>query len=252
LVKADVAVGRWLLAALALQPETVFVLDGDGRILRSRAPDAKPGPRMYFAGCDEGNVIRLRHDVGDAVATEIARLAAEEPPFRDAGIPPIHMQRYVDLLATDASVEHAELGWVWAFPRKLRLAGAAVLHSGSAAGDRLLAAINEGGMPPSLGALGFVDLGEFWEPWCVSLEGGEIASIAFTPGHGERSAEVGVATVPAFRGRGHAAAAVAGWARHPALKGRTLFYSTSAGNRSSQRVRERLGLELLGGSLWVG
>jgi hypothetical protein len=237
---------------LSLQPETVFVLNGAGRILRGRAPDGKPGPRLYFAGCDEGNVLRQRHDVGAAVAAGIARLAAQEPPFRDAGVPPIHLTRYVDLLAAEAPAERAELGWVWTLPGELGVPPSATLvHSGSAAGDRLVTEILERGMPAAMIALGFVDLGEFWEPWCVSLEGGEIASIAFTPGMGEVSSEVGVATVPAFRGRGHAAAAVAGWAGHPALVGRTLFYSTTVGNRSSQRVTERLRLPLLGASLWV-
>jgi predicted GNAT family acetyltransferase len=92
----------------------------------------------------------------------------------------------------------------------------------------------------------FVDVGELWAPWCVALDGDEIASIAFTVGTGPASAEVGVATMPAFRGRGFAAAATAGWAAHEALRGRRLFYSTSWSNVSSQRVTERLGLRFIG------
>jgi predicted GNAT family acetyltransferase len=106
-------------------------------------------------------------------------------------------------------------------------------------------------MPEALVALGFVDVGEFWAPWCVALEGDEIASIAFAARLGPAGAETGVATVPALRGRGFAAAATAGWASLPALDGRTLFYSTSRTNLSSQRVAQRLGLRFIGATFSI-
>lgn len=65
------------------------------------------------------------------------------------------------------------------------------------------------------------------------------------------AAETGVATVPAFRGRGYAAAATAGWAALPSLRGHILFYETDRMNRSSQGVARRLGLRFLGATFAI-
>jgi GNAT superfamily N-acetyltransferase len=84
-------------------------------------------------------------------------------------------------------------------------------------------------------------------PWAVALEDDRVAAVAATPASTERAAEAGIWTHPDFRGRGLAAATTARWAQ--VAKGRTLFYSTSSDNLSSQRVAARLGLEQLG-TLW--
>ncbi|MBM7785458.1 GNAT family N-acetyltransferase [Tenggerimyces flavus] len=82
-------------------------------------------------------------------------------------------------------------------------------------------------------------------PWAVAVtDDDRVAAVAHMPASNERAAEIGIETHPDFRGRGLAAATTARWAE--VAKGRTLFYSTSADNRSSQRVAERLGLEQLG------
>ena len=94
-------------------------------------------------------------------------------------------------------------------------------------------------------------MGDFWPPWCVALQGDEIAAIAFAARLSPDAAEPGVGSVPAFRGRGLAAAATAGWAALPGLQGRALFYGTSRTNVSSQRVAVRLGLRFLGASLSI-
>lgn len=136
---------------------------------------------------------------------------------------------------------------IWTFPDHLNHQHLVTLvASDTPEGNRLLARLGEQGMPAALAAAGFVDVGELWAPWCVALDGDEIASIAFTPGFGPASAEVGVYTVQEYRGRGLAAAATAGWATLPAFGGRTLFYGTSRTNVSSQRVAERLGLRFIG------
>ena len=62
----------------------------------------------------------------------------------------------------------------------------------------------------------------------------------------DRGAEAGTWTDPDFQRRGYAAAVTAAWASLFAPTGRQLFYSTSADNRSSQRVAERLGLHPIG------
>ena len=85
----------------------------------------------------------------------------------------------------------------------------------------------------------------------AALDAGTVVSIACTARLSSIGAEVGVATVPASRGRGFAAAATVEWASLPSLEGHVLFYSTNAENISSQRVADRLELQFVGPSLSI-
>ncbi len=237
---------------LALDTATTFALAPSGRILRMNVPDNGPGPRLYLAGCSSGNVVRIRYDVAERTARAIERLAAGEPILREAGSTPVHLDDYLQLLAAEAPVERCDPGLAWVLPKPLTYRHPALLvSSATAEGDRLLARLTEQGMPAALVDLGFVDVNEFWAPWCVALHRDEIASIAFAARLAPASAATGVATVPEFRGRGFAAAATAGWASHPALARRILFYGTSLANVSSRAVARRLGLRFLGPTLSI-
>ena len=237
----------------ALEAATCFVLTDSGRTLRNQAPDHGVGPRLYLGGSASGNVVRIRQDVGGEAAQALERLGADEPPLGEADSTPVHLGAYLEILAAEAPVERCEAGLAWVFPDRLGhdFPAAVLVSSHTPEGDRLLGQLAEKGMPTDVAALGFVDVGELWAPWCVVLHEGGIASIAFAARLTGVSAETGVATVPAFRGRGYAAAATAGWASHPALRGKTLFYSTSQANVSSQRVAARLGLRFIGATLSI-
>ena len=124
------------------------------------------------------------------------------------------------------------------------------MWSGTSDGDRLLTRLADA-MPASLVEIGFREVTDLWAPWCVALAVGEVVSIAETVRTGPGGAEVGVDTAVGFRGRGLAAAATAGWAAHPDLGERTLFYGTGRANTSSRRVTDRLGLRFLGSTFAV-
>ena len=98
---------------------------------------------------------------------------------------------------------------------------------------------------------GFKSVADLWEPWCIALEGEEVAAIAFAARLGSVGAEIGVYTFRNFRSRGFAATVAANWSSMPSLEGHVLFYSTSRSNRSSQRVASRLGLQMIGASVSV-
>jgi RimJ/RimL family protein N-acetyltransferase len=237
---------------LALDAAASFVLTRGGRILRTNSPASEPPPRLHVARCSGGNVLHLRRDVGESAARALEALVAAEPPLPGPDGTPVHLDDYLQILTAEAPVERWELGLTWTFPERLGYAHPApLIYSDTAEGDRRLRRFDAEGMPAELVALGFADTGEFWSPWCVALDGDEFASIAFAARLGPTAAEAGVATVPAVRGRGFAAASTAGWASHPALSGHTLFYSTSRENRSSQRVAERLGLRFLGATFTI-
>jgi hypothetical protein len=234
------------LELVALDAETAFVMRPDGRIAWENEPTPVPAPRMFLAGCALGNLLRLRHDVDPAVARQIERLIADEPPFAASDAEPSGLSRCRELL--DGA--EAQFGLSFALPHGLASAlDAEFVYSESAAGDRLIAHLEAEGMPDHLVGMGFGDVGEFWPPWCVARLGGEIAAIAFAARLGPRGAALGLVTFPQFRSRGLGAAVTAAWTRHPALAGRQLFYGCARENLSSRRVVERLGLRLIGPTL---
>ncbi|VWC32252.1 GNAT family acetyltransferase [Burkholderia lata] len=166
-------------------------------------------------------------------------------------MPPAHLERYLALLAP---VAHWNIGLVYALPHACGFdtdTRVALINGDSDAGWHLMHALSTHGMPEGLFSMGFRSAADLWAPWCAAVVDGEIASVAFAARLSAVGAELGLATAPAFRGRGLAAAVTAAWSRLPSLQTRTLFYSTDRGNHASQRVASRLGLTLRGTTLRV-
>jgi hypothetical protein len=196
----------------------------------------------------------IHDNVGDRAALAIEALASTEPPYLDAHATPVHFDRYREILAAEGLVVRCVHEMIWTFPERLEAQdapGFTLVASDTVEGTRFLGRIATSGMPEPLASLGFKDANDLWAPWCLALRGDDPASIAFSARHGPSGTSVGVVTVPGLRGRGLAAAVTAEWATLPALRGRTLFYSTSRANGSSQRVVARLGLGFVGASLDV-
>lgn len=232
---------------LSIESATIAVLTESGRVLHGASPERSPGARFSLSRSRDGHVVRLRQDVGEEMARAIERLVADEPPLDDPRSRPVHADDYARLLGVETPVEDAVAGPIYVFPERLDFEPPAPLvRSGTPEGDALVARLVAQGMPAAMRDMKFVDTGELWTPWCIALDGDEIGSVAFTVGHGPGSAEVGVATMRPFRGRGLASAATSGWATLPAIRDLHRFYSTSWSNDSSQRVTERLGLRLIG------
>lgn len=235
---------------LAIQFRTAFVFERSGRISTTNDPDHSPAPRFALFGCASGNVCGFRADVSEGTAAQIMGLAALEPPLVDQSVTPRHLDRYVELLSWGALVPKPRLEVTYVLPNDIAYQhDAQLICSDSVEGRELRNTLASQGVPAGLAEMGFVDVAEFWEPWCVALQRGEVASVAFTARHSEMGASLGLATSRSLRGRGYAAAATAGWARMSALRSRALFYTTDRTNISSQRVVARLGLRVLGRSL---
>ena len=240
------------LRLLHLDIETTFVISGAECIERENDPDCSSGPRLIFTGCRQGNIARVRHDVGDQVAQSLLAIAAEEPPWCDPDVLPQCLGKVIDLLSRDQPVVTIGPGVIYKLPNGLRFEHPAkIVRGDSAEGEQMLARFADRGLPQSMLDAGFKGVGDFWEPWCVALAGGEIASIAFAARIGPVGAETGVYTFPGFRAQGFAAAVTAAWSSLPSLSGRALFYSTAKSNRSSQRVAARLGLRQIGASVRI-
>jgi RimJ/RimL family protein N-acetyltransferase len=237
---------------LEIDRRTLFLLRADGRIERENDPDRSPGPRFWLARCREGNVFGVRADLPDNIAAELASFATAELPVALPIVPPLHLDGYTWLEARAYPVPRQTFGLIYELPHALRYKSHAHLIGGdSEEGQHLGRFLSERGMRQGLLDLGFRDLADFWPPWCAAVVDGEIVSIAFAARISDVGAELGVATVRAFRGRGFAAAATAGWSSLPSLQSRVLFYSTDQENISSQRVARRLSLRLRGTSLRI-
>ena len=235
---------------LAIQFQTAFVLERSGRILITNDPDRSPAPRFALTGCASGNIYGVRADVSDGIAAQLMDLAASEPPFFDRLGTPRHLDRYIGLLSHDTLVPKPALEMCYVLPNDIAYEhDVRLICSERLDGQELRATLATNGVPTGLAKMGFADVADFWDPWCVAMHDAEVASVAFAARLSETGACLGLATSPDLRGRGYAAAATAGWARMPALQSRALFYSTSQTNISSQRVIARLGLRLLGSGL---
>src|SRR5262245_5149981 len=235
---------------LAVEFQTAFVLERPGRILITNDPDRSPAPRFALAGCASGNIHGVRADVSNGIAEQLMNLAASEPPFFDRLGAPRHLDRYIELLSHEGLISQAGLGMSYVLPNDIAYEhDARLICSESFEGQELRATLATKGMPTGLAEMGFTDVSDFWDPWCIAMHDTEIASVAFAARLSETGACLGLATSPGLRGRGYAAAATARWARMPALRSRALFYSTGQTNISSQRVIARLGLRFLGASL---
>jgi hypothetical protein len=235
---------------LAIQFKTAYVFADSGRISTTNDPDRSPAPRFALLGCTSGNAYGVRLDVTDSVTFQLMGLAASEPPFIAQSGASRHLGRYIELLTHDALVPRCRLGLTYLLPNDIGYQhGVQLISSDSAEGQAFRARLAANGMPAGLAEMGFVDVSELWDPWCVALHDGEAASVAFAARLSAAGAGLGLATAPKLRGKGYAAAATAGWARMPALRSRALFYNTERTNISSRRVVARLGLRFLGASL---
>ncbi|MDH7785455.1 hypothetical protein QBD01_001473 [Ochrobactrum sp. 19YEA23] len=192
----------------------------------------------------------LHADVSNDTARQVRELVAAEPNFTDVATP-VHLEPYLLLLGRDCPVSYNS-GLIYELPHAINYPSAArLVGSDSEEGQRLMKFWEERGLPEGLFELGFGHVADLWKPWCVAVVDHEIASIAFAARLAEAGAELRLSTVKTLRRQGFGAATTAGWFRRPQLRTRTLFYSTDRNNASSQRVTQRLGLQLRGGSLRI-
>lgn len=223
------------LDLLRTEIETLWVLDGRGRLAHTREPKAAPAPHLVLGVAADGHCVALGNEVPDSLADQLE--AAEATP----AIP-----RCVDLLHEALGAVELSSGPSYVIPLGIAFeSSAAVTRSDSAdvctlRGRRPAGWDTEDWQLLLDGALG---------PWAIATVEGRIASLCHCSRLGDRGAEAGVWTDPDFRGQGHAAATVAAWASQLADGDRRLFFSTSATNVSSQRVAARLELRQIG-SIW--
>lgn len=249
------------LKLLHIDVATLFVMSPSQRIERQNDPDHSPAPRLFFAGCPQGNIARVRHDVDEQIAEQLLGISANEPPWSDPRVLPQCLGKLLDVLSNNPPFAtgpasrtplNVGTGVIYQLPNHMKYEHVAnIVRDDSPVGVRMRARFADRGMPPNMIEAGFKTVADLWEPWCAAVEGEEIAAIAYAARLGAVGAEIGVYTFPGFRSRGFAAAVTASWSSMASLGSRMLFYGTSRSNRSSQRVTSRLGLRMIGASVGI-
>lgn len=214
--------------------EAHYKHDQRGRIESINQWDGGMAPRFYFGHTGEGNLWRFRADIPDDLAAKLQTLCEQEPVANERAWAPRYQEAYLRLLSTHGPIERA-----WAGP--------AYWFAVDVVPEVQPVAINEGNA--DLLREGF----EAWlpdvphrQPFMAIIEDGQAVALCASVRITDVAHEAGVETLPAYRQRGHAVNAVAGWAMAVRKMGAVPFYSTSWDNIASQNVAARLGLPLLG------
>lgn len=224
--------------------DTLFRCDADGRLRQVNEIDGPVAPCFYLGRTAQGNVWRVRHDVPAPVADELDRLCRAEPVTADLAQPPRQAAAIQALLEAYAPVTQAYSGpayWVAedspvpSHVTRITQANADLLPD------------EFGWMATLLRQVDVAVLG----PVAAAVDHGRAVALCFCSRLPGRATEAGVETLPAWRGQGHATAAVAGWAAAVRRAGIIPLYSTTWDNLASQRIAQKLNMRRYGADWWL-
>ena len=211
----------------------------DGMLVCTNSWERQPAPRFHLMLSASGPLIRFRGDVAADVARRLEALAAAETWDPNLAGPPPTLAAYVEALEAQAPVTSIWSGPAFAMFRDIHPWAPVVDLSEANAG------LLTGKLAEWLADIPhrhpFVAVAH--DAMAVSL----CASVRISPAvHC-----AGVETHPEHRQRGHALAAVSGWALAVQQLGATPFYSTSWENVGSRAVAARLGFQHVATDLHV-
>ena len=211
---------------------TCFVFDDDGRIVSTREPGGTRGPLFSLVRGSASCAWATRTDLPREVADELARLAREEPPALDFRDPPLHAQRYLDVLAGGAAVTKISqsCGPAFSFPDSVPEFDDVLLVGNESLLDRHF----HGWVP------GEIEAGR--APVLAVFENGDPVSVCFCARRTDSMAEAGLETAKPYRRRGFGVRVTAAWAQAVRAAGRVPLYSTSWTNEASLAVARKLSL----------
>ena len=209
----------------------LFTMDANSRLLSVNEPGGgPPAPRFFLGRADDGNLWSLAADLPRELTRDLHELCRTEPLDRTPSWSPRYEQAYIRLLETYAPVRNIWRGPAYRFPRGKDSAQTAIAITPRNA--ELL----RGGFEKLLEEV------TDWQPFYAVIEKKKAISVCRSVRISAPAHEAGVETLPEFRGKGHATAVVAVWARAVRSLGSEPLYSTSSGNLASQALARKLGL----------
>ena len=202
--------------------ETLFLLDGNKRIISTREPEPGAGPSFSLVRRADSVAWAVNSTIDEELAKEVEALAVDERPTSDLYEAPRHLSRYVELLGGNP---HSGIAFEFpdAFetpPCFTHIADIKLLEQG-------------------FNGWTAEEIPDRW-PIMAVLEEGVPVSVCFSSRLSELVAEAGVETTPQCRGRGYAGIVTAAWAAAIRGSGRTPIYSALATNEASLAVARKL------------
>jgi RimJ/RimL family protein N-acetyltransferase len=219
---------------MELQTETLYRCDAAGRLRCVNEPGDPIAPRFFMGRTPGGNLWRFKHDLPDDLVLALEPLCRAEPVSADLVRLPQHYAAIRAALDAHAPPVSEYRGPAYRAPTDIPLLPGAVLVT--QASIRVLEPW-------------FVDLLPEWkarQPVAAVIDRGIAVAVCFCARITDRAAEASVETIPAFRRRGYAAAAVATWVDEIRRRGLLPLYSTSWENLASQGVARKLGMQHYG------
>jgi len=227
------------LELMQMHVEALYTHDDRGRIVRVNEFNGKPAPRFFIGRTSMGNVVRIRQDVDDALARELASIAEAER-WSDALLePPYGSTPYEAVLAAVAPIAHVESGPAFRVAQDLVRKPNAIRIT-----------LENRDLLKPLHPSWFDDV-VHCQPFVGVVHEGVVVSVCASVRITDRAHEAGVDTHVDFRGRGFAPHAVAAWARAVREANRLPLFSTSWTNAASQAVAAKLGLVRYGTTLHI-
>ena len=225
------------LSLMKIQVGTLFVHDHDERLRFINEPyrsEDHPAPVVFIGRTRCGSIMRFRYDVPEVLCQRVQAIIQTQPLSGNLYESPSYLAKVKDLLTPHITADRQWMGPAYRFPDSIGVSPEVVRIDWSTA---------------YLLEFGFSDLIpelDHCQPVVAIVEGDKAVSICQSVRKSEEAEEAGVDTLLSHRGKGYAVQVVAGWAGIVRGQGRIPLYSTSWDNRASQRVAEKLGLELYG------
>lgn len=220
---------------VATHVRTLFVLDGDDRLLAVNEPGRPAAPRFLLVRTATENRAWYRHDLPATVVAALDRLVAAEPI---GGAPPGGEAPRIAaaaraLVAGTGPIVGEWRGPAFAFPavtvrrRTATTLAVATANRSELLGDRFGAEWDD--VAP-------------YQPFVVARVAGETVALCHAARRSAGAAEAGVVTLAEHRGRGYGGEVVARWAEEARAAGLVPLYSCAWENAASRGLARSLGL----------
>ena len=229
---------------LAIEIDTNWTRDERGRLVQSRRSDlTEAAPHVVIAKAAAARVVAFGSAVPDGVAAQLSAVIDADAPSGDPAEAPASLARTASIVSEAAGQVEVRSGPSYAVVSAPAFSSDADVVT-SLGPPQLQLQVPDGfpWEPDEWRSL----MGGALGPWAMCTRAGTPVSLCHSARLTSFGAEAGTWTHPQHRGRGYAAHATAAWASLFAPNAQRLFYSTSADNRSSQCVAERLGLRPIG------
>lgn len=214
--------------------EALFTHDQSMRLrtINEPWPGEDPAPRFFLGRTTEGTALcRFRYDVPGMLARQLEELCADEPIISDFQTKPKHFEAYMSLLQS----ERFTMGPCYLIPEETMPTMQVV-------------SITRENMKEFLydGFEWLLSEIEYVQPCIALVDESRVVSVCRSVRITSRAHEAGLETLDIFRGKGYAAAVVAGWAKAVRKMECIPLYSTLWENLASQRVARKLALSFYG------